>query len=340
MRVWIDITNSPHVLFFEPIIRDLRAAGHTVDVTTRDYGQTVALLDQKGIDYTLIGQHQGRSTVKKAFGFASRSSRLISWARPRKFDVAFGHNSNDIALAARFLGIPQLLMFDYEYASLTHGINCRLVNSVMVPEFIPKESVTQHGIPIDKVRHVPGLKEHIYISRRADNAHDLRDELGIGPDEVFVVVRPPATMSSYHRFENELFPQLMQHLADQPNVRVLVVPRTNEQAEEMRGLLPKELTIADKVYDGVELISNADLVVSAGGTMNREAAVLGTPAYTIFAGRLGAVDQELIRRGLLTQVTKPEDVALRKKQPGEEYWVDNRHVVLAELERLSATKKR
>lgn len=335
MRVWIDITNSPHVLFFEPIIADLKNEGHEVTVTTRDYAQTIPLLDAKGIDYLLVGRHQGRSTLKKAWGLVSRSARLVWFGLTHRFDVAFGHNSNDVAVAARVLGIPQLLMFDYEHADLSHKLNCRMANSVMVPEFIPKDRITAHGAKPENVRHLPGLKEHVYLSRRTEGMREIRDDLGVDMDEVFCVVRPPATMSAYHRFENDLFVGLMRHLAETEGTRVLIVPRTAEQRAELQPLLPEQVMFAEKVYDGPALLQEADLVVSAGGTMNREAVVLGTPAYTIFAGRIGAVDEELIRRGLLTRVESPEDVAIRKREAGDEYWVENRQVVINELKRLA-----
>jgi predicted glycosyltransferase len=335
MKVWIDITNSPHVLFFEPIVRDLRAAGHEVEITARDYAQTVPLLAEKNMAHTLIGRHRGKSLVKKALGFASRSFRLAWWAARRRFDVAFSHNSNDLALAARMIGVPHLIVYDYEHATLSHSVNGRLVQRIMVPEAIPTEAIVRNGAKARKVGHFPGLKEHVYMTPD-DPSEDMRPRLGAGPDDVLVVVRPPATMSAYHRFENDLFREVLDRLIDFPGSRIVLLPRTQEQRQEMLAFeFPGNVLVPEGVLPAISLLNSADLVLSAGGTMNREAAVLGVPAYTVFAGRMGAVDKYLIEQGRLVEVKAPEDVVMRRRDEGEGWWVENRSLVLEELESLS-----
>jgi predicted glycosyltransferase len=339
MRIWIDITNSPHVLFFEPVIADLRADGHTVEVTARDYAQAVPLLRAKKIEFTLIGKHQGKSRVRKAYGLASRSLALVRWARPRKFDIAVGHNSNDLAVAARMLGIPHLVIHDYEHADVSYAVNARLAQRILVPDAIPTSAITAHGAKPEEVRHFPGLKEHVYLSA-GDAREDLREQLGAGPETVLAVVRPPATMSAYHLgVANDLFALTLARLGDRPDVRIVVLPRTPEQAASLAATLPANAVIPEQVLDGPSLITSADLVFSAGGTMNREAVALGTPAYTVFAGKLGAVDRDLIDRGLMVQVTAPEDVVLRRKEPAEGWHVVNRPVIIAEVYDLAASAR-
>jgi hypothetical protein len=337
MHIWIDITNSPHVLFFEPVIADLRADGHEVEVTARDYAQAVPLLRAKGIEFTLIGKHQGGSRVRKAFGLASRSLALMRWARPRRFDVAVGHNSNDLAVAARMLGIPHLVVHDYEHADLSYAVNARLAQRILVPDAIPTDAITAHGARREKVGHFPGLKEHVYLA--ADQPReDLREQLGAGPDMVLAVVRPPATMSAYHLgVRNDLFAETLARLGEREDVRIVVLPRTPDQAASLAPTLPANAVVPADVLDGPALISSADLVLSAGGTMNREAVALGTPAYTVFAGKLGAVDRDLIDRGLMVQVTAPEDVIVRRKVPAEGWHVTNRPVIIAEVYGLAGS---
>jgi predicted glycosyltransferase len=330
MRIWIDITNSPHVLFFAPIIDDLHAGGHDVFVTARDYAQTVPLLDQKQIEFDLIGKHRGASTVAKAFGLAARSTQLTAWALPKKLDVAISHNSNDMSVAAWMLGLPMLIVHDYEHAKLSYSVNARLATRILVPEAIPTAAIVAHGAKPTAVGHFPGLKEHVYLSPDSPG-EDLREKLGAAPDRVLVVVRPPATMSAYHQFENELFDRVLAYIGAHDNVVAIVLPRTKEQAAELAPKLPANAKVPDQILETVSLIKSADLVVSAGGTMNREAAVLGTPAYTIFAGEQGAVDDDLIARGLLTRAEKPEDIALVRKTPGRGWNVENRDIILDEL---------
>jgi len=335
MRIWIDITNSPHALFFDPVIRDLRAAGHQVFVTARDYAQTVDLLGQRGIEYSLIGRHRGANASAKALGLLSRSAALIAYGRGKRFDVAFSHNSNDLAVAAWALRIPHLVVHDYEHAQASYAVNARLVTRILVPEAIPSAAIIAHGARASKVGHFPGLKEHVYLGPDTPT-QDLRESLGATEGKVLAVLRPPATMSAYHLgFGNELFSQLILAIGEQPNVAAVLVPRTKDQAAELTPTLPGNIVVPDGVLDGPSLIKSADLVVSAGGTMNREAAVLGTPAYTVFAGRQGAVDDDLIRRGLLVDARETKDVKLVRKQPASGWLVENRSIILDELYRLA-----
>jgi predicted glycosyltransferase len=334
MRIWIDITNSPHALFFDPIIRDLKAAGHEVSVTARDYAQTVDLLAQKGIEYSLIGRHRGAKASAKALGLASRSMALLGYARGRRFDVAFSHNSNDLAVAAWMMRVPHLVVHDYEHAKTSYAVNARLATRILVPDAIPTAAIAAHGARLEKIGHFPGLKEHVYLDRDTPT-DDLRHALGVTTDQVLVVLRPPATMSAYHLgIGNEIFPALIATIGERSDLAAVLIPRTKDQAAELAPTLPDNVIVPAGVLDGPSLISSADLVVSAGGTMNREAAVLGTPAYTVFAGEQGAVDSDLIRRGLLVDARKVSDVRFERKRPGDGWIVENRGVILDELYRL------
>jgi uncharacterized protein len=338
VKVWIDMTNSPHVLFFTPIIADLRRDGHEVTVTARHYAQTLDLLEMRGIEATVIGQHRGRSLVKKAWGLAARSTRLAAFGAGRGFDVAVSHNSNDLAVAAWLLRIPQVIIGDYEHATLAYKITTRLASRVMFPDAIPVEAFMAHGVSRDRILRFPGLKEHVYLGDEPAD-QPVRKILGVAEDEIMALLRPPATMSTYHRFGNALFDAVVERCTTTPGVRTVVVPRTAEQAVTLGPTMPEGAILVERALDGPSLVSCADLVVSAGGTMNREAAVLGTPAYTVFAGALGAVDEELIRRGLLTRVGAPEEILLERKPAGRTGWsVENRPVVLAEIERLGGAR--
>lgn len=335
MRVWIDMTNSPHVLFFTPIIAELRAAGHEVTVTARRYAQTVELLEMRGIDAIVIGRHRGRSLGRKAWGLLGRSARLVAFGARRDFDIALSHNSNDLAVAAWALRIPQIILGDYEHATLAYRLTARLATRVMFPDVIPSDAFAEHGISRSRMRPFPGLKEHVYLAEEPAD-EPVRELLGIGQDEVMALLRPPATMSTYHRFGNPLFEAIVARCAATPGVRTVVVPRTAEQAAAVRAALPDGVILLEHAMDGPSLVAQADLVVSAGGTMNREAAVLGTPAFTVFAGTFGAVDAELVRRGLLARVTAPEDVRLERKAPERDGWlVENRSCILAEIDRVA-----
>ncbi len=306
MRIWVDLTNSPHVLVLRPIVAALRAQGHEVQITARDFAQTLGLLERFGIAHTVIGRHRGGALAAKGLGLMSRSTALARWARGRRFDVAFGHGSNDVTVAARLLRIPCSTMFDYEWATVQHTVNCRLAQTVVVPEAIPPQRLARYGAS-GKIVAYAGLKEEYYL---ADFEPDpaVLSELGLDTAQPIAVVRTPPAVSLYHRFENDVLGAVLERLRGSQTV---VLPRTAEQ----RAALTDGFIVPERAIDAQSLIAYADLVVSAGGTMNREAVALGTPVWTTFQGRLGAVDERLIADGRMLVLERAEDVVLQKRAP-------------------------
>jgi predicted glycosyltransferase len=309
MRVWVDLTNSPHVLVMRPLIDAMREDGHHVEVTARDFAQTIQLCERLGVEHTAIGHHRGERLASKGVGLLSRSTALIRWARGRRFDVAMGHASNDVMVAAGFLRIPSATAFDYEWATAQHNVNCRLAKAVVVPEAIPPERLDRYGAR-GKLRRYPGLKEEYYL---ADFEPDdvVLAELGLDSSRPIVVVRTPHEVSLYHRFENPLFAQVLERLR---GIQAVVLPRTAGQREQIAAL--GGFVVPERAVDAQSLIAFADLVISAGGTMNREAVALGTPVFTTFEGRLGAVDEALLHEGRLRKLESPEQVQVQKRQGG------------------------
>lgn len=318
MRVWIDLTNSPHVLVMRPVIELLRADGHEVQVTARDFAQTLELCERLGIEHTAIGHHRGGSLPAKAAGLFSRTGALLRWARStgggRRFDIALGHGSNDVTLAAALLRVPSSTMFDYEWATVQHNVNCRLAAAVVVPAAIPPERLDRYGAR-GKLRPYAGLKEEYYLADFEPSSAVL-EELGLDSTRPIAVVRTPPEVSLYHRFENDLFALVLKRLAaagSKTGMQAVVLPRVAAQREELRA--GGDLIVPKHAIDAQSLIAHADLVISAGGTMNREAVALGTPVYTTFQGRLGAVDERLIKEGRLRMLAAAEDLPLTKRDP-------------------------
>jgi predicted glycosyltransferase len=312
VRVWIDLTNSPHVLVMRPVIEQLRARGHEVEVTARDFAQTLGLLRRFGIAHTAIGRHRGERLASKAVGLAQRSLALARWARGWHPDIALGHGSNDVSVAAALLRVPSSTMFDYEWAAVQHHVNCRLCAAVVVPEAIPAARLERYGAH-GKLRPYPGLKEEYYLSDFQPDAAVLED-LALDASRPIVVVRTPPEVSLYHRFENDLFAGVLDRLrrAAADGVQPVVLPRIDAQRAEL-GRVPG-LVVPEQAIDAQSLIAHADLVISAGGTMNREAVALGTPVWTTFEGRLGAVDERLIAEGRLRRLDSAEQLDLTKRE--------------------------
>jgi predicted glycosyltransferase len=316
MRVWIDMTASAHVLVFRPLIELMRERGDEVEITARDYAQTLQLLELHGLTAEVIGRHGGRSRVQKARQMTHRLSALKKWAKPRDFDVALAHGSHELTLTARRLGIPSSTTFDYEFATLQHQIGCRAATKVVVPDAIPAKRLEPYGVRPPKLVQYPGLKEEYYLSDFEPD-RSLLDRFGVDPARVLVVLRPPPDVSLYHRHSNPLFPMTLEHLGRLDDVHAFVLPRTDEQREYVRKLDLPSVILPEVAVDAQSLIALSDLVVSAGGTMNREAAALGVPVYTTYGGRLGGVDEELIRDGRLKPLTDPRALDLRKRDAGE-----------------------
>lgn len=314
MRIWIDLTNSPHVLVMRPVIEALQTDGHEVRVTARDFAQTIALCQRLGIEHTQIGHHRGEHLGAKALGLASRSAALVSWARAeqrgsggKKFDVALGHGSNDVSVAAALLRVPSSTMFDYEWAVVQHNVNCRLARAVVVPDAIPPERLSRYGAK-HKLRPYEGLKEEYYLADfEPDEA--VLSELGLDGERPIVVVRTPPEVSLYHRFENDLFALVLERLraaAAEHGVQPVVLPRIAAQRAALSQVTG--FIVPERAIDAQSLISYSDLVISAGGTMNREAVALATPVFTTFEGRLGALDEKLINEGRLRKLQSVEDL--------------------------------
>ncbi|HXW59741.1 MAG TPA: DUF354 domain-containing protein [Solirubrobacteraceae bacterium] len=319
MRIWVDLTNSPHVLVMRPVIELLDDRGHDVQVTARDFAQTLELCERFSIAHTAIGHHRGDRLAAKASGLASRSAALVRWALAdarahggERFDIALGHGSNDVSVAAACLRVPSSTMFDYEWARVQHHVNCRLARAVVVPDAIPQPRLYRYGAR-GKVRAYPGLKEEYYLAD-FEPSEQVLSQLALDPGRPIVVVRTPPELSLYHRFESNLFARVLARLsraALQDGVQPVVLARVESQRAELERL--PGLVLPRHAIDAQSLISYADLAVSAGGTMNREAVALGTPVCTTFAGRMGALDEQLIADGRMRRLNSPEQLDFVKR---------------------------
>ena len=308
--IWVDLTNPAHVIVLRPLVELLEAGGHEVTLTARPLSHTTELLDDWGHPYTAIGHHGGASRVGKALAAGSRTAQAFAFARGKRFDYGLAHGSTDLPPVGRLLRIPNTTMFDYEWARLQHELNCRLATRVLVPNAIPAERLEPYGARPPKLVQYPGLKEEYYLGDFEPDESVL-GELGLDRERVVSVVRTAPSYALYlGGSENELLPRVLRRLLDE-EAQVVVLARTDDQRRALREL-DGSLIVPEHAVDGRSLAAFADLVVSAGGTMIREAAVLGTPVWSIFEGRLGAVDELLIAEGRVHFLRDPADLVIEK----------------------------
>jgi hypothetical protein len=309
MHIWIDLANSPHVPFFHSLVPEFTARGHTCELSARDFAQTVELAAAAGMMARVVGGHGGGSITGKAGNLLGRAAALRKWARDRGFDLAVSHNSYAQIAAAAALGIKSATLMDYEHQPANH-LAFRLAAKVIVPRAFPAAELRKYGASLRKVKRYRGTKEDVYLADFVPDpsfAATLR-KLNIASDDVLVVARPPAREALYHRFENELFDHLLAQLNAQPGVKIVLLPRSDAQRAEYESHKLAKVITPPKVLSGANLIAAADLVASAGGTMNREAAALGVPAISVYAGKWAAIDEELLREGQLQRISSREEI--------------------------------
>ncbi|MEK6279732.1 MAG: DUF354 domain-containing protein [Acidobacteriota bacterium] len=319
MRIWIDLANSPHVPFFRSLTNEFTKRNHEVIVTARDFAETVPLAEAAGFAPEVVGGHGGGALSGKAGNLVQRAMALALWARGGNLDLAVSHNSYSQILAARALSLKTVTLMDYEHQPANH-LAFRFASRIIVPRAFPQEALNRYGAQPAKVSRYEGLKEDVYL---ADFQSDPRFEqqlrqLGINQTDVLVIVRPPASEALYHRFENELFEQLLQHLVATPNTKVVLLPRNDAQRKIYAARSGGKLIVPGGPLDGANLIAHSDLVISAGGTMNREAAALGIPAASIYMGAWAAIDEELVKEGRLQKISTLHDInalVIQKKFP-------------------------
>jgi predicted glycosyltransferase len=314
-KVWIVLENSPHVPFFEPIIKELEARGCEVLLTARDCFQVCELADMAGLTYHKIGHHYGKHRIAKVMGLGIRVLQMTPLILRERPAISVSHGSRSSFVVSAMLGIPSITIADYEYADhrLTTWLGSIRKKWVMTPEVIPSHIFERHGLPKDHVLHYPGIKEDVYTPFFQPDP-SLKNTLGLQPDDIVVTIRPPATEAHYHNPESEtLLTAVFKLLALAPQVKTVLLPRTHRQEAELRQANPelfasKRIVVPRHAVNGLDLIWYSDLVISGGGTMNREAAALGIPVYSLFRGTMGAVDKHLAETGRLVLLESEQDV--------------------------------
>jgi uncharacterized protein len=310
MRIWIDMDNSPHVLLFAPLIRELRRHGMDFLLTVRDFSQTRSLAERHGLEFTTIGRHcQSSSLTRKVASTLGRAWQLHRMASKHRVAAAVSHGSRAMILAARTMGLPILTLDDYEFSSIR--LQNLLSDRILVPQVIPEARLAAQGLNLRKLVRYPGLKEEVYVYDFKPDASVL-DKLRLDPRRVIVTIRPPATWAHYHdALGDSLFRALLNRLTREPGIQVVVCARTEAQELELRqryGLSPEKFTVSAQAVDGLSLMWFSDAIFSGGGTMVREAALLGLNVYSFFGGRIAAADEYLVSQRRLRLLREPGEI--------------------------------
>jgi uncharacterized protein len=306
-KIWIDLDNTPHIPFFAPIMEQLQQRGFSLVVTARDCFQVCGLADLFQLKYKRLGRHYGRHKLLKGLGLTVRALQLLPTALWEKPDLSLSHGSRSQLMVSALLGIPSITILDYEFASFLPLLR---PTWVMVPELIPNSAIRTDK---DTVLRYPGIKEDVYVPTLKPDPGILA-ELGLGGNDVIVTARPPANEAHYYNPESStLFNAAMDVLSSTPGVRIVMLPRNAKQGSAIRDSWPQlfsngTMVIPERAIDGLNLVWHSDLVISGGGTMNREAAALKVPVYSVFRGTIGAVDRYLASCGRLVLLESVEDV--------------------------------
>ncbi len=322
MKIWADLASAPQVLFMQPLIAEMRRRGHEVLITTRGFTETTALADRCGLEHTPVGVHGGKTMLGKVTANFKRAARLARLVWPHHVSLAVSHGSLGQAIAAAWLRIPIVAMGDYEGQPGGHVV-CRVARRLIVPDALNRANLRRFGATDAKIVSYPGIKEQVYLAAfRPDPA--FRDRLGIPVESIVATMRPPSVVSAYHRFRNTVFDETLSYVAGHARTVIVLLPRGDEQRHEYVGLGLPNVIIPREVVDGPQLVYCSDLVVGAGGTMNREATVLGTPAYTQFQGQRPSVDDYLIQQGKMVRIVDSVDIptikVCKKQSTDAEPW--------------------
>jgi predicted glycosyltransferase len=318
-RIWIDVDNPPQVQYLVPFVDAFRRRGASVVLTARDYGNALDLLRLRSLTFHAIGKESGRSTVAKVTGVLDRARQLSSlFKQQRRPDVVLSA-SRSSALAARWMGIPSYVISDYEYVDATFY---RLTRStILYPQVIDPAPFIQSGLRRDRLIPFRGIKEDISLAAmdlQAIPAHRFPEIVDQGL--VRVLFRPPAEKSHYFDPKSlELSFEALGHLAKRPEAVVVFSPRHPWQREHLERFKWRNgPVVLEAPIPFVSLLKGVDLVVCSGGTMLREAAYLGVPAYSIFMSRIGGVDRHLASIGRVHLISSAQELSKIKlgRAPG------------------------
>jgi predicted glycosyltransferase len=294
MKIWFDLSNSPHINMFHDLIRDLEADGHEIIITSRPLANTVELLDQKGLKHTVVGEHYGKNIYKKIFGYPIRVMQLRKFLKPLQPDLAISQSSFHSPLVATLLGIPSIYTNDNEHA-MGNKPSFLFATTILIPENLAVEKVAKLGVSGKKVIQYPGVKEGIYLWSKGEKIQSYRNNNQ--NKEVNIYIRPEPQTAQYYKGKQNFLDETIIEL--QNKYRVIVLPRDKNQMEHYKQEKFNATMVPDKPMSFDDIANNCTIFIGAGGSMTRELAILGIPTISVYQDELLDVDDFLLKKGLM-----------------------------------------
>lgn len=294
MRIWFDLSNSPHINMFYDLIRDLEKDGHKIIITSRPLANTVELLDQRGLKHTVVGDHYGKNFLKKLFGYPIRVMQLRKFLKKEKPDLAVSQSSFHSPVVAKLLGIPSIYTNDNEHA-MGNKPAFLCATRILIPENLPVERVAKTGISAKKVVQYPGVKEGIYLWSKGEAIQTQRRNNP--PEKINIYIRPEPQTAQYYKGKENFLDDTITAL--QQKYQITVLPRDANQAKHYKQEKFNATAVPDKPLSFDFIAANCSIFIGAGGSMTRELAILGIPTISVYQDELLEVDQFLIAKGLM-----------------------------------------
>lgn len=294
MRIWFDISNSPHVNMFYQLIKELEADGHTVIITSRPLANTIELLDQRGLQHTIVGEHYGKNFLKKVFGYPIRVLQLRKFLKDKKIDVAISQSSFHSPVVAKLLGIPSIYTNDNEHAMGNQpAFFC--ATKILIPENLPIKNIAKNGISAKKVQQYPGVKEGIYLWSKGEAIQEKRKQNTSGKIKIYI--RPEPQTAQYYKGKENFLDDTI--IALQSNYSITVLPRDANQSNHYKQEKFHATVVPDKPLGFDTIAADCSIFIGAGGSMTRELAILGVPTISVYQDALLEVDSFLLSTGLM-----------------------------------------
>ncbi len=320
--IWFDFDNAPHVPVLLPIVNEMRNRGYETILTARDKSETKELLFLNDEKFKVISKSFPKNRFLKIYYTFERALKLIYYLKKsinKRINLSVNHGSRSALVASWLIRISSVTLADYEYANSIFG-NI-FATKILIPELFSKDRLKEAGILISKVDFYPGIKEQIYINSNFKKENIL-ESFGIDKSKIIITFRPPALTAHYHNPKSEI---IMREIFNKisrykDKIFIIILPRSKKQSEDISNFVRRQsipYLIPEKPLIGVDLILSSDLVLGGGGTMTREAAVLGVPSYSFFKGPKGAVDEFLEKNGRLIfidSILNIENLHFEKKQ--------------------------